>query len=208
MRHHPPIVRLLPGRSADDDGRIDRGAMLDAVFAALVRLASAQPVLLVMEDLHWADVATRDLLGFLFTRMADLTDVPLAVLATVRSDDLYRRHPLRGALAGWSRLPAVHRLNLDPLSARDVGMLVRALDADVGDDEVAEIVRRADGNAFFAEELLHTTRDGAGEMPWALADLLLVRLDLLGSDAQEVVRGRLNQIGACAETDGGVSETC
>ncbi len=69
--------------------------MLDAVLAALSALAEEQPVLLVIEDLHWADMAMRDLLGYVFTRMADLPGVSLAVLATVRSDDLNRRHPLR-----------------------------------------------------------------------------------------------------------------
>jgi DNA-binding CsgD family transcriptional regulator/tetratricopeptide (TPR) repeat protein len=187
VERHPAIARLLPDRAAGADDRIDRGAMLDAVLAALVQLAEQRPVLLVVEDLQWADIATRDLLGFLFTRMSDLPGVRLAVLATVRSDDLHRRHPQRTALAGWARLPAVLRLHLDPLPADDIRTLVQGRDAAIDEPRLADIVRRAGGNAFFAEELLDSIRHGGDQLPVALADLLLLRLEPLSAGARAVV---------------------
>ncbi len=191
VERFPPLARLLPDRPDTDDERVDRGAMLDAVLGALVDLARDTCVLLVIEDAHWVDAATRDLLGFLFTRLAGLSDVRLAVVVTVRSDDLHRRHPLRPVLAGWSRLPAVRRLHLEPLPPPDVADLLRAHGAEFGteltDAEIAGIVRRADGNAFFAEELLATVGAGHGDVSAVLADLVLVRLDPLGADARAVV---------------------
>ncbi|WP_375492999.1 AAA family ATPase [uncultured Jatrophihabitans sp.] len=186
VERHPPLARLLPGRAAAADDRLDRGAMLDAVLGSLTDLARDAPVLVVVEDTHWADPATRDVLGFLFTRLAGLAGVRLALVVTVRSDDLHRRHPLRPVLAGWSRLGSVHRLHLAPLPANAIGELLRAHDAGLDDAQVTDIVRRADGNAFFAEELLATARIGAGELPTALADLVLVRLDPLGVGARTV----------------------
>ncbi|MBE7188696.1 helix-turn-helix transcriptional regulator [Jatrophihabitans endophyticus] len=193
VRDFPPLAGLLPrrGAAASPSGAVDRTTMLDAVFGALVELARASPVVLVIEDLHWADAAVRDVLGFVFTRMADTPDLRLAVVATVRSDDLHRRHPLRPALAGWSRLAAVHRLTLDPLPATDVRDLIRAHADGITDDLLDEIVRRADGNAFFAEELADAlgAADGPASdaVPLPLADLLLVRLDPLDADARSLV---------------------
>ncbi len=185
---HPALARLLPGRVAPAQGPVDRGDLFDSVLAALSELAAEQPVALVVEDVHWADQATRDLLGFLFTK---LFTERVAVVATYRSDDLHRRHPLRRTLAEWSRLPAVTRLYLDPLAADDVRTLVRSLNAtSIDEREVDNIVRRADGNAFFAEELVAAAEQCAApqQLPWQLADLLLVRLDRLSDDARQVVR--------------------
>ena len=85
--------------------RVERGELFDSVLAALTSLAAEQPVLFIVEDVHWADQATRDLLGFLFTRLRD--EPRRSIVASYRSDDLHRRHPLRRTLAQWSRLPVV-----------------------------------------------------------------------------------------------------
>ena len=67
---HPQLSRLLRGRSDRDlDARVERGELFETVLGALATLAEAQPVAVFLEDLHWADQATRDLLGFLFTRI-------------------------------------------------------------------------------------------------------------------------------------------
>ena len=187
----PALVRLLPGAGVPGpaaDDRVDRGVLFDSVRGALAHLAAAQPVALFVEDTHWADQATRDLLGYLFTR---LDGERLAIVVTYRSDDLHRRHPLRRTLAEWARLPHVSRVSLDPLPSDDVRRLVRALSDGSGpsDTELEDIVRRADGNAFFAEELLAAVvaADGAS-LPFQLADLLLVRLDRMSENARRVVR--------------------
>ena len=186
---HPVIARLLPGRgSLSPDDRLDRGHLFESVLAAFAQLAANAPLLVIVEDLHWADQATRDLLGFLYTRV---DTERLAIVASYRSDDLHRRHPLRQTLAQWARLPAVTRIQLDPLPPADVRSLVSAIHpAPLGEADLVSIVNRADGNAFFAEELVAAAEQCADpqHLPWQLADLLLVRLDRLSDDAREVVR--------------------
>ncbi|TQK69250.1 regulatory LuxR family protein [Nocardioides sp. SLBN-35] len=192
---HPALTRLQPGRrtrvvgdeSTDERSRgADRGDTLVAVHALLEAAATEAPVLLVVEDLHWADQSTRDMLGFLFTRAFAR---PVAIVASYRSDDLHRRHPLRRQVAEWTRLPQVGRLGLGPLPAEAVRALVGEL-APAGLDErsVARIVERAEGNAFFVEELVASGSCADGDVPGDLADLLLVRLDRLSEEARHVVR--------------------
>ncbi|MDT4974845.1 MAG: hypothetical protein QOG98_603 [Pseudonocardiales bacterium] len=187
----PAIERLLPRRGPavrGSEDRVDRGELFQSVLGALALPAQRQPVLLVVEDIHWADQATRDLLGYLFARV---TTERLVIVATFRSDDLHRRHPLRRTLAEWSRLPAVERLHLDPLGSDEVRSLIRSLHkAPMDEHDLRSIISRADGNAFFAEELLAAAGQVSDtqQLPWQLADLLLVRLDRLSDDAREVVR--------------------
>ncbi len=190
LAEHPAIARLLPGRTtagAEVD-RLERGELFESVLGALGRLAATQPVVMLVEDLHWADQATRDLLGFLFTR---LRRERLALLASFRSDDLHRRHPLRPVLAEWARLPAVSRIQLERLATDEVRTLVHAIHPEpLPESDLASIVSRAEGNAFFTEELVAATEqcNDAAHLPWQLADLLLVRLDRLSDDARGIVR--------------------
>ncbi|MFW6772891.1 helix-turn-helix transcriptional regulator [Nocardioides sp. CPCC 205120] len=192
---HPALARLQPGRrmrtgEADDATSLARGDLLPAVHALLEAAAAHAPYLVVVEDAHWADQATRDLLSFLFTRPFGAR---VAVVVSYRSDDLHRRHPLRRQVAEWARLPDVRRLQVDPLPPPDVRRLVRGLARQrsrpaerLSEAEIAAIVDRADGNAFFAEELVVAA--GGDGLPEDLADLLLVRLDRLDDDATRVVR--------------------
>ncbi len=189
---HPAIGRLQPGRRvrtsvdapSDAEPGADRGELFEAVHALIDAAAAASPLLVVIEDTHWADQSTRDLLGFLFTR--SFTH-PVALVASYRSDDLHRRHPLRRQVAEWSRLQTVDRLALSPLPDDAVRKLIAELAPGLlGERELAEIVGRAEGNAFFVEELVAS---GAGAwVPDDLADLLLVRLDRLSDEARQVVR--------------------
>lgn len=191
-QEHPAIGRLLPGRRQPDraeggDGlSADRTELFEAVHAALDQLGEQTPTLLVVEDVHWADQSTRELLSFLFAR--EFTH-PVAVVASYRSDELHRRHPLRTTVAAWTRLPGVARLDLAPLPDSDVRTLVRSLHpAPLREGDVQAVVERAEGNAFFAEELVAATRLGQGTLPKDLADLLLVRLDQLDESAKLVLR--------------------
>ena len=109
------LGRPLPNRAAPqpaDDGRLQ---LFESVAGLICELAAAGPLLLVLEDLHWADRSSRDLLRYLLAR---LVDEPVAVVASYRSDDLHRRHPLRPLLAELVRLPVVERLELAPLRRR------------------------------------------------------------------------------------------
>ncbi len=189
---HPAIGRLQPGRrelgagAAGDATTLDRGDLFDAVHALLDAAAEKAPVLLVVEDAHWADQSTRDMLSFLFSRPF-LGEV--SIVASYRADDLHRRHPLRRQVAEWSRTREVHRLQLAPLSAADVRTLIAELETGgLAEEEIDDIVDRADGNAFFVEELVGAASGPGRWVPDDLADLLLVRLERLGVEASQVVR--------------------
>ncbi|MEV1114580.1 AAA family ATPase [Actinosynnema sp. NPDC049800] len=173
----------LVGRRPEQD--VGQLQLFDAVHGLLGELAEERPVLLVLEDLHWADASTRYLLSFLFSR---LRAQRLLVVGTYRSDDLHRSHPLRPLLNELVRLPAVQRLDLTPLSAIDARSFVAALADDLPDDVVLEVAERSDGNPFFAEELIAVACCGDREVPWTLAEVLLARIEGLSPDAQRLVR--------------------
>jgi DNA-binding CsgD family transcriptional regulator/tetratricopeptide (TPR) repeat protein len=190
--HHPslahlqPGARMLSGTAGGDAESMDRAELFDAVHAALDELGADKPLLLVVEDVHWADQSTRDLLSFLFARQFRNK---ATVVASYRSDDLHRRHPLRAAVALWARMPGVYRLQLPPLKDPAVRALVRTLHPDpMPESRVQSIVTRAEGNAFFAEELVSAAELGGRVLPDDLADLLLVRLDQLDDATSRVVR--------------------
>ncbi|MFE7838067.1 AAA family ATPase [Streptomyces sp. NPDC057474] len=189
---HPATARLLGGGG---DGA-DRPQLFEGIAALLADLAGTAPVLLVLEDLHWADQSSRDLLRFLLSRGVLQRPTPgapahrLAVFASYRADDLHRRHPLRPLLAELVRLPAVERLELKPMPDTEVARLVRSLRAEpLSEVTVGRIVERAEGNAFYAEELLAATADEPGAvLPSGLADVLLIRIEQLPGAAQQVLR--------------------
>ncbi len=187
---HPILTRLLPGRRTlagenGDGAAIERSALFDAVRALLDEVAAGGPLLVVVEDTHWADQSTRDLLTFLFARDAG----PMSLVVSYRADDLHRRHPLRRHLAEWSRVGGVRRLALAPLSDASVHRLIAELvPSGLSADETVGIVDRAEGNAFFVEELTSAAAGPGRWVPAELADVLLVRLDRLDEQARQVVR--------------------
>ena len=193
---HPVLTRLQPGRrvlsaaegpgSGESAHSLDRSDLFGAVHALLEAVAEKCPVLLVIEDTHWADQSTRDLLGFLFSRPFE---GPVSVVASYRSDDLHRRHPLRRQVAEWSRLRGVDRVALAPLPDDAVRALIAELvPSGLSEKELAAIVARAEGNAFFVEELTSAAAAPGSWVPADLADVLLVRLDRLDDNARQVVR--------------------
>ena len=186
----PPIDRLLPqhrliGAEATPPAPFDLAELFDAVLTALIRISADRPVLFLIEDTHWADGSTRDLIGFLFAR---LSGERVRVVTSYRSDDMHRRHPLRPALVEWARIPGVIRLAIAPLEDDGMRALLRARHpADLPDGVVSRILARAGGNAFYAEQLLADAADSA-QIPADLADLLLHRLERLSPGARRVVR--------------------
>ncbi|WP_089950493.1 helix-turn-helix transcriptional regulator [Lentzea xinjiangensis] len=174
---------LTPGRRPEQD--VGQLQLFDAVLGLLGDLAERQRVLLVVEDLHWADASTRYLLSFLLSR---LRSQRLLVVGTYRADDLHRSHPLRPLLSELVRLPAVDRLDLSPFSAADARRFVEALSDDLPQDVVRQVAERSEGNAFFAEELIAVATCDDRSLPSALADVLLSRVERLSPEAQHVVR--------------------
>lgn len=178
----PPLGAVLPAGLGSD--QVDPGAFFEAVHDALTHLGETQPLLVVVEDAHWADRSTRELLTFLLSRQIPES---VTIVISYRADDLHRRHPLRRHLAEWSRLPAVSRLALAPLGDTDMRGLLAGLRPELG-AAADTIVARADGNPFFAEELLAAHDLGDGGLPEDLADLLLLRVDALGDGPRTAVR--------------------
>ncbi len=181
-----PARRVLDGGTATTAGRVERSDLFEAVYAGLGQMGRSSPLLLLVEDVHWADHSTREMLSFLFARRFP---EPVAVVASYRSDDLHRRHPLRSVVGEWTRLPGVTRMQLQPLSDPDVRALVRSLHpAPIPETSVRGIVARAEGNAFFVEELVAAADIGGPSLPTDLLDLLLVRVDRLDEAVRLVVR--------------------
>ena len=187
----PALRRLMPAISsgADESRQVtatDRSNLFEAVAAIFDHLGASRRLLWVVEDVHWADRSTREMITYLLSHPPAN---PATLILTYRLDDLYRRHPLRPVLAEWGRLPGVERITVPPLDESDVRGMVRALQrSPLGEGDVATIVSRAEGNAFFVEELVGAATDGTGPLPADLSDLLLIRIDSLGDAARRVVK--------------------
>lgn len=186
------LARLLPelAVAAAREARRDEQGMarlFELTARLLERIAAEHTVVLVLEDLHWADASTRHLLAYLFRT---LRTGRLVVLATYRSDDIHRRHPLRPLLAELDRLRTVHRVELGRFSREEVHRQIAGiLDREPEPDRVDDIFERSDGNAFFVEELAVAAHEGCRTgLTDSLRDLLLVRVENLPESAQRVVR--------------------
>jgi DNA-binding CsgD family transcriptional regulator len=185
----PVLSRLLPDREISwmpgDLPGLAQQQLFGAVLGMLTELAAAAPVLLILEDLHWADSSTRDLVTFL-SRM--LRGERIALVLSYRTDDMHRGHPLRAVVAELQRLPAVTSVELGPLApAAMAEHLVRLAGGSQEAGAIDRVIRRAEGNAYFAEELLATSSAG-NDLPAGLADLLLARTADLSPAAQQVLR--------------------
>ncbi|MFD5715019.1 AAA family ATPase [Streptomyces pharetrae] len=185
------LARLLPelgevgaGRPDDEEGV---ARLFELTARLLERVAADRPVVLALEDLHWADASTRHLLSYL---LRTLRTGRLVVLATYRSDDIHRRHPLRPLLAELDRLRTVRRLELARFTREEVGRQIAGiLAAEPDPAQVDDIFERSDGNAFFVEELAVAVHEGSCTgLTDSLRDLLLVRVEALPESAQRVAR--------------------
>lgn len=182
----PELAGFLPGRRQVplDPHWTSQLNMFEASRAVLERLAEDRPVVVVIEDLHWADRSTLDLLSWLARNLADSR---VLLVATYRSDEMRRSHPLRPVLAELGRLPHVERVELEPLSEGEVTDLLAAIHGSaVPPDLAREVADRSEGNPFFAEELFAAA--GERGVPLTLRDILSARLDALPGPAKEVLR--------------------
>jgi DNA-binding CsgD family transcriptional regulator len=158
----------------------------DSLVKLFGELTAAHPTLLVIEDVHWADPATRAFVSY-FAR--NVVSDPVALVLTVRTDELHRRHPLRATLAELGRLPTVSRLDLEPLDTDDLGDLLAGLaGTPLPRAAVRRIAERSGGNPFYAEQLLALDGGRADARPTGgLAELLLQRVDRVGPSARRVL---------------------
>ncbi len=183
------LARLLPNlghAEVDADPDMARSRLFERMLTLLERLADteAMPVVLVIEDVHWADPSSRDLLSFLVRN--ERTAPASLIVVTYRCDELHDTHPLRGLLADLDHLGWVQRLELPRLAKGDVIAQARAILGREPDPAcIEEIYRRSEGNPLFVEVLL--THDGR-DLPESLRDLLLTRIRRLPEQAQQVLR--------------------
>ena len=193
----PVLTQLLPDRPitpavtsppSDDAPGLGRQRLFGAVLGLLTELAAASPVLLILEDMHWADESARDLVTFL-SRV--LRRERVAMVVSYRTDDLHRQHPLRQVLAELLRLPSVTPLRLGPLDPAAMADHLTALcGRPLGIAELSQLIRRAGGNPYYAEELLAAADQGTGGLvlPASLGELLLSRAERLPEAARQVVQ--------------------
>lgn len=174
------LAPLVPKLAAGHEAALDRPAVYAASQDLIADLSCDRMLLLVLEDLHWADDASLDLLVF-WART--LVRGRLVLVATTRDrgvpDDVLAR------LGELRRLPNATTFDLTPLSTGDVEAQLRALGVVVGEAQMAEIQRLSDGNPLFVEELV---AGGVGGPSPHLALDLAGRVSGLSIETAEVVR--------------------
>jgi len=181
----PALWRLLEPAGGDAD-RDERLQLFEGIARSLaVAGEPGRPLVLMVEDAHWADASTRDVLRFLAARARSEN---VLIVVTYRSDDVDRRHPLRPLLAELSRLEHVERIDLQPFDENELREFTTALAGrPLAPAGFAEVLDRSEGNAFFAEELLDAGPESAS-LPWTLTEVLRTRLERLDPDVQQVLR--------------------
>jgi DNA-binding SARP family transcriptional activator len=167
---------LRPG-DPDDVGA--RHRLFGAVDTTFADLAAHAPVVMLLDDLHWADRATLLLLSFL---MRSSRPGPLLLLGTYRDTELGRVSPLTAALAELQRAGGLDRIVLHGLATEDVAALARSL---LGTDDAALRVHdRTNGNAFFVEEVLHSLAESSvQDVPESVRHVVGLRLTRMSEDA-------------------------
>lgn len=178
------LAALVPGITDDAVSGEDRpGEFAEAIEVLLESLSSDRHVVVVIEDLQWADAAT---LALLKTLASSLRGRHLTIVATYRSDDIDRFHPLKPVLAELDRTRTIIRVEVGRLSTEEVAEQVAQLataDRDLGDLDV--LTERSGGIPFLVEELVDLGDRG---LPDTLRELVLARYARLGDEGQEIVR--------------------
>ncbi|SDZ11356.1 helix-turn-helix transcriptional regulator [Herbiconiux ginsengi] len=160
--------------------------LYDAVATVLENVARTRPLVLVIEDLHWADQATLGLLRFL---LRVVEESRILFVLTFRSDELGRGHPLRAWLPELDRNRRVSRLELPRLNRRQVRQLSTALLGTPLDAyDLGVVFQRTDGVPFFIEEILGCDFETVESFPDTLRDILLARYETLSEPTQRILR--------------------
>jgi DNA-binding CsgD family transcriptional regulator len=172
-----PLLDIAEATGEETAALVTAGAKPHPIATALLRdLAAPAPTLLVIEDVHWADEATLDVLGLLGRRIGRK---PVLVVASYRDDTLDRHDPLRVLLGELATAPDVVRMPLAPLSREAVATLAapHEVDADA-------LYETTDGNAFFVTEVL---AGGDEQIPATVRDAVMARTARLSPGARRVL---------------------
>jgi len=178
---------LLPDRPRIAATEWREARMFEAVLGLLERLGERQPVAVLLEDLHWADAATRGLATFL-ARVTRGQRVML--IATYQPDRLTRSHPLRATLSTLAASPSVGTMEVDPLDRAELGMLIEAIEGTRPSSTTLLLVaERSRGNPLVAEELLAARRELLGvTLAGSLERLVTARASLRSPECRRVLR--------------------
>ena len=178
-----PVARRMRGVLDPGTPRpAEQVNLLDDLRLTVLEAAAAGPVMLVLEDLHWADTSTRDLA----VALSRTARGRLMLVLTVRTDDLHRRHPARAALAEIGRVPGGRRVELKPLDHHSIAAIAASISGSRPDTAlVRSVVERSEGNPLYAEEIAAA---GEGDVPEELSDLFLARIDALDVGPRELAR--------------------
>ncbi len=184
------LVGLIPELRDDEQqvtqlgGDVDR--LFDGIAKTLIRASYRRPIAVLVEDIHWADGATRDLLSAL---VHGLGSARVLILVTERTAALEMGHPLRTWLAEQRRFPNVASIELEGLSSDELTEQAAAILEAAPDPEfIADLLDRTGGNAYFASEILMARRDGNSEIPVSLVEFLTSRLETLSPEERETLR--------------------
>jgi DNA-binding CsgD family transcriptional regulator len=178
LERHPELTESRPSEPLSSD------RFCELIVGVFRRLAVEGPVVVLVEDLHWADTSTRRLFDAL-ARVARLG--PLMLVGTFRSDELHRRHPLLASLAEIGRSADGQRIDLRPLDQAATVQLIAAIDAGMDAVGIDDIQRRSGGNPFYVEELVAARRSGINTTPRTLRDAVLSRAAAMGDTATDVL---------------------
>ncbi len=183
------LARLVPAlggsegpEEADSVGQL---RLFEALLDLLRRVASRGPLMVQLEDMHWADAGTLAATSFLFR---SIRDEPVSIVCTVRADEIGGHQELRRWLVESSRSERVRRLELEPLDADESKELVRNITGnDLAPTALEDIHRRSDGNPYYIEELLASGAAGDRYLPTSLREVLLARVDGLDGRSQRLL---------------------
>lgn len=202
------LATLFPQLAADGLARDDSAStqaklrLFEAVLTLLRVPADEHGLLLVIEDLHWSDASTRELLDYLARR---LRSARIMVLATYRKDELHRKHALLPMVQGWRRAGTATMVELQALPRERVGEMVAAIFDEPTQADTRDFLHaRTDGNPFVLEELLKLaldrgdiyrtptgwTRKAISELrlPESVRDTILLRVERLTPEQADLLR--------------------
>src|SRR5918995_6475554 len=182
----PELAGLLTGGAGAapvSSGHYGQGRLRERLLEQLARISQErEPLAIVLEDIHWADRSSRDLIEFL---ARNLRTQRIALLLTYRTGELGPGHPLRRLVAELGRKRVVRRLELLPLDRPDVARQLEAIaDGPVAARQVERIHARSGGNPFFVEELYAA---GTEDIPATLAEVVAARVARLSRAAASVL---------------------
>jgi DNA-binding CsgD family transcriptional regulator/tetratricopeptide (TPR) repeat protein len=182
-----PVTRGLGIENSGEVLPVDEFAktrLFESILTFVTQLSQNAPVVFVFEDLHWADSASAELLGYL---VRNLTDTKALIVVTYRAEEMLRDHPLHGWLTELTRHPRTTQLRLHGLDRAETATLIGAILGEQPNWSLADGVwARSQGNPFFAEELV-AARDDPSLSP-ELQGVILSRVEALSPPTQQVLR--------------------